>query len=324
MNSEPANSAHNNSAAGDVEMSAFLRRTLPPENLETASDAELEHQLAQVQPLPIDVDQLLSHADSNGSIPLSSGREAGSDSKSPVRWLAASAYVVVAAIAIPFLPDWKMDKERSALLEEEQFGEWQVDFPPPVFVGTPALSASTGASVRLQTEPKRSLRVPDDARENIALGRAVSSSASPPLEGELQFITDGERQADAVVAIDGGLQWVQVDLASTHEIFGIVVWHDYSTESVYSDVIVAISDDPEFASTSTVVFNNDADGSAGSPIEGGNDLPYRETNFGQVIEIEGIKGRYIRLYSNGSSRDVINQYVEVEAFGRPVQSSDTK
>ncbi len=37
---------------------------------------------------------------------------------------------------------------------------------------------------------------------------------------------------------------------------------------------------------------------------------------GQLSDAKGVKGRYVRLYSNGNTRNKINHYTEVEAWGR--------
>ena len=128
--------------------------------------------------------------------------------------------------------------------------------------------------------------------------------------------TDGVRGSDATVTLEPGLQWLQLDLAASHEIFGVVVWHDYSTPTVYSDVVVAISDDPEFKTDVTVVFNNSRHGHPASGIRPGDDPVYLETNYGRVIETDGVAGRYVRLYSNGCSQDIANRYIEIETYGR--------
>ena len=37
-----------------------------------------------------------------------------------------------------------------------------------------------------------------------------------------------------------------------------------------------------------------------------------------LIDPKGIKGRYVRLYSNGNTANDLNHYVEVEVYGTPV------
>ena len=46
-------------------------------------------------------------------------------------------------------------------------------------------------------------------------------------------------------------------------------------------------------------------------------VPYIETHFGKLIDAKGVKGRYVRLYSNGNTTNKFNDYIEVEVFGKP-------
>ena len=62
--------------------------------------------------------------------------------------------------------------------------------------------------------------------------------------------------------------------------------------------------------------NNDNDNSAGMGV--GSDRPYIESYEGRLIDAKGATGRYVRLYSNGSTADGMNHYIEVEVFGKPV------
>ena len=42
-----------------------------------------------------------------------------------------------------------------------------------------------------------------------------------------------------------------------------------------------------------------------------------ETNEGRLIDAKGVKGRYVRLYSNGNTSNDMNHYIEIEVYGRP-------
>jgi hypothetical protein len=48
----------------------------------------------------------------------------------------------------------------------------------------------------------------------------------------------------------------------------------------------------------------------------GTDNEYVETYEGKLIAVEGVKGRYVRLYSSGNTGDEMNRYVEVEIYGK--------
>ncbi|GAA5481187.1 hypothetical protein [Haloferula sargassicola] len=155
-----------------------------------------------------------------------------------------------------------------------------------------------------------------EGTELLSAGKTVTSSDDYPLIGSLDLITDGEKQAGEgyFVEIVNGLQWVQIDLEQEADINAVYVWHFHSQKRAYNDVIVQISDDPEFKEGVTTVFNNDYDNSAG--MGQGSDRPYVETRFGKVIDGQGTKGRYVRLYSNGNTSDDMNHYIEVEVFGK--------
>ncbi len=40
-----------------------------------------------------------------------------------------------------------------------------------------------------------------------------------------------------------------------------------------------------------------------------------DDRFGKVINGQGTKGRYIRLYSNGNTSNDMNHYIEAEVYG---------
>ena len=96
------------------------------------------------------------------------------------------------------------------------------------------------------------------------------------------------------------------------------MWHYHRIPRVHFDVVAQIAGDPDFITDVTTVFNNDIDNSAGLGI--GIDMHYTETSEGELIDClsQGSpKGRYVRLYSNGNTRNECNPYVEIEIFGQP-------
>ena len=150
---------------------------------------------------------------------------------------------------------------------------------------------------------------------NIALGKHVTASDDFPLVGEVSMVTDGNKSAVDFVELADGLQWVQIDLGKQSEIFAVAVWHHHLAWRAYKDVVVRISDDPEFKSGAATVFNNDHDNSAG--FGAGSDLTWEETFEGRLIPMKKpVKARYVRLYSNGNTTNDTNAYVEVEVYGR--------
>jgi hypothetical protein len=149
----------------------------------------------------------------------------------------------------------------------------------------------------------------------LSKGKKVTGSDDNPIIGTLDLITDGDKDAGEgyFVELLDGLQWVQIDLEKSAAIHAIWLWHFHSQKRAYHDVIVRISDDPEFKTGVTTVFNNDYDNSA--QLGKATDNPYVETRFGLIVDGKGTKGRYVRLYSNGNTSNEMNHYIEVEVFG---------
>lgn len=189
-----------------------------------------------------------------------------------------------------------------------------LDLPKPLFVGTPR-PISLPNLEKPRVGPRPALMVPAGTTL-ISKGKKVTSSDSFPVIGDLDYVTDGEKSgADGTfVELGPGVQWVQIDLGSTSTIEAILMWHYHSQARVYHDVVVQVSDDPEFKKDVKTLFNNDDDNSAKLGV--GTDLAYIETNEGRLIDAKGVKGRYVRLTSAGNTSDELNHYVEVEVYGK--------
>lgn len=149
----------------------------------------------------------------------------------------------------------------------------------------------------------------------LSKGKPVSSSDESPIIGELPVVTDGAKEeGDAFyVEIGPGLQYVQIDLERVCRIYVVALWHYIQEHRVYHDVVVQISNDGTFREGVTTVFNNDHDNSAG--LGRGDDYEYRDSRYGRLIEVAGIPGRYVRLYSNGSTGSEGSHTIEVEVYG---------
>ncbi|MEN9534961.1 MAG: hypothetical protein RIR37_234, partial [Verrucomicrobiota bacterium] len=134
--------------------------------------------------------------------------------------------------------------------------------------------------------------------------------------GDLTYVTDGDKQAGEgyYVELSGGTQWVQIDLEKSAEVSAVWVWHFHSQKRAYHDVIIQVSDDAEFKTGVTTIYNNDYDDS--SKLGKGSDNPYVESRFGLLVDAKGAKGRYVRLYSQGNTSNESNHYIEVEVFGK--------
>ncbi len=194
-------------------------------------------------------------------------------------------------------------------------------YPKPMFIGTPVPVGNIENLEKADPEAVKArltLKVPKGT-ENVAKGKPVTSSDPLPIIGSLDLVTDGDADgADGCyVELIPGTQWVQIDLGASYDIWEILLWHFHKQASVYFDVIVQISDDPEFKKDVTTVYNNDHDDS--SKMGKGADLAYTETNHGRLIHGKGTKGRYVRLYSQGNTANEMNHYVEVQVFGTPAK-----
>jgi hypothetical protein len=186
--------------------------------------------------------------------------------------------------------------------------------PAPAFRGTPKPLDEPNVEEPLG-KPRPPFLAPQGA-VNLALGRRVTASDPAPSAGELDFVTDGAKEASdfGYLQLQPDSQWVQIDLQSRCTIYAVLVWHNHADARVYRDVVVQVSDDPDFL-TARTVFNNDFDNSSGLGI--GFDKGYVETAEGKLIDCKGVEARYVRLFSSGNHMDDKNHYTEVEVFGVP-------
>lgn len=197
---------------------------------------------------------------------------------------------------------------------EKEMEVLKTDLPRPMFVGTPV-------PVKLpHLEKPLGHKRPDfmvpKGTTNVALEKEVTGSDDFPVIGELEYVTDGDKEGTegSYVELGPSVQYVQIDLEDTHAVYAILVWHYHAQARAYHDVIVQVSDDPDFSEGVTTVCQNDHDNSSGLGI--GKDKAYIETSEGRLIDAKGARGRYVRLYSKGNTANEMNHYVEVEVFGR--------
>jgi len=193
----------------------------------------------------------------------------------------------------------------------------ELKLPKRTFVGTPQ-----DMRVPNLEKPLGKARPPFLApvgTKNVALGKPVSSSDEEPIIGELELITDDDKEAADGCYVELGpfLQHVTIDLKGMYEIYAIVFWHYHKQARVYYDVIVQVADDPDFIVNVRTLFNNDIDNSAGLGV--GKDMYYTETHEGKLIDAKGQHARYVRLYSNGNNGNDLNHYIEVAVYGKPVE-----
>ncbi len=192
----------------------------------------------------------------------------------------------------------------------------EIELPKPMFVGTPQPAKLPNLEKPLGKD--RSPFLAPVGTRNVARGKPVTSSDEMPIIGELEYVTDGDKEASegSYVELGPGQQHVTIDLGAKYEIYAIVVWHYHKQGHVYFDVIVQVADDPDFITNVETIFNNDIDNSAGLGV--GKDMHYVETNEGRLMDAKGVQGRYVRLYSNGNHVNDMNHYIEVEVYGKPI------
>ena len=135
------------------------------------------------------------------------------------------------------------------------------------------------------------------------------------------------RYDDSFVELAAGKQWVQIDLEKPADISAIVVWHYHVEGRVYHSVAVQIPDDPEFKKDVKTVYNNDFANTLG--LGAGKQLEYVDDYRGKAIAVKDanggpVRGRYVRLYSNGNTSNDQNHYIEVEVYGKPVKERTSK
>ncbi len=188
--------------------------------------------------------------------------------------------------------------------------------PKPMFVGTPENLSGVEKLEKPLGKPRPDFLAPKGVT-NIALKKAVTwCEEDEPIMGTLDMITDGDCEASegSVVELGPFEQWVQIDLEKTSDIYAIVFWHFHKTPRVYFDIVVQISDDPDFAVGVTTIYNNDLDNSLG--LGAGNDSHYVETSEGRLVDAKGTQGRYVRLYSQANNQNDYSHYIEVQVFGK--------
>lgn len=188
--------------------------------------------------------------------------------------------------------------------------------PKPQFAGT---DENLLGFENLDMKPKGWVQPPFMAPKgvvNVALNKPVTSSESDPFMGDLIMITDGDKEATdgSIVELGPFSQWAQVDLAESYDLYAVVIWHYHKQARIYFDVIVQVSDDPEFISGITTLFNNDTDNSSGLGV--GHDKNYVDDSNGLLVNAKGVKARYVRCYSAGNNTSDLNHYIEIEVYGR--------
>jgi hypothetical protein len=200
----------------------------------------------------------------------------------------------------------------------EELVPLKLKLPAPMYTGTPQ-DLTVGPDVEpLPDKPRPPLMVPADVK-NLAPGSKLTSSDTNANARALAKIVDGNKNASdsSITVLRKGTQFVQFDLGSPNELFAIVIWHAHDAPKVYRDVIVQVADDAGFEQNVRTLFNNDKNNSSGRGA--GADREYFETHEGKLVDAKGATARCVRLYSRGNTESVLNEYLEVEIYGRPAK-----
>jgi len=192
-----------------------------------------------------------------------------------------------------------------------------IELPKPMFEGTPQNLAVPNLQKPLG-RPRDPFLAPAGVT-NVARDKPVASSDEEPIIGELEQVTDGNKEGAEgnFVELGPGVQHVTIDLGAPHEIYAILFWHFHKQARAYLDVVVQVADDADFTQNVRTLFNNDQGNASG--LGAGKDMNYVETAEGKLVDGKGSLARYVRLSSNGSNANDLNHYVEVEVFGRPAK-----
>lgn len=227
--------------------------------------------------------------------------------RSVAGWPLAAAFAVLCGFGIG-APAYGDDEAPEGMVQLE------LDLPSPSYSGSPF----DFSSPRLEpmTWARRENPYVPEGTVNLALNRPLTASAEPRYNA-LEDIVNGEKAYDteSVVELPSGPQWIQIDLEQEASIYAVVLWHFFESERVYFDVVVAVSNDPEFEEDVHVLYNNDYENRHG--LGEGEDYQYVETHEGRLIDAEGVQARYVRFYSNGNNWDARNHYIEAEVYGLP-------
>ena len=189
-----------------------------------------------------------------------------------------------------------------------------LELPKPRFIGTP-VNIKTPNLEKPRQGRRPDLLVPAGVA-NVALKKPVTASDTAPIMGELSQVTDGDKDGidGSYVEIGPGKQWFQVDLQEPYQVFALVVWHYHAQARVYHDVVVQVSDDPQFSRNVTTLYNNDHDNSSGLGL--GKDKEYIDSHEGLLIDARGVTARYVRLCGNGNTESDLNHCPEIEVYGK--------
>jgi len=212
-------------------------------------------------------------------------------------------------------PEAPKPKKEPAAKQTGKLIPLPLELPAPMTVGTPENISGVENLIPPLGKPRPVPLAPEGVK-NLAFGKPVTSSEMEPIMGELEMIVDGDKNAtdNSIVELGPFKQWVQIDLEAKYDIYAVALWHYHKAHRVYFDVVVQVSNDPDFITDVKTIFNNDMDNSLGLGV--GKNKHYVETAEGLLIETKDVKGRYVRFYSQANNQNDYTHYIEAEVFGK--------
>jgi len=173
----------------------------------------------------------------------------------------------------------------------------------------------------LREEVKREDFIVPEGLENLALYKEVTAGIDEPNLGDFDQITDGIKKSGDFdfVEMGEGAHWIRIDLAETHTIYAIAIWHFYKNATIYNDVIVQVADDKAFTTNVRTLFNNDHDNSA--KMGKGKDTAFYTRWWGELVDARGADGkgtraRYVRIFTSEGMEGEWVRFVEVDVYGK--------
>ena len=234
------------------------------------------------------------------------------------RYLTVGMVLAVGLAAVVLAADSGMQAAEKAGKDGEKLIPLKIKLPKAMFEGTPKNIKPSPTLEKYIDKPRKPFYAPDGVT-NVAVEKPVKSSDMEPIIGELELVTDEDKEGTdgSYVELGPGLQWVQLDLKAEYKIYAITLWHYHGEGRVYHDVVVQVAKDADFIEGVKTIYNNDFDNSSGLGI--GKDLEYIEDFRGRLIDAKGAASRYLRLYSKGNTSNDQNHYIEVEVYGKPAK-----
>ena len=111
--------------------------------------------------------------------------------------------------------------------------------------------------------------------------------------------------------------YFQVDLEDVYELSSINLYRYWKDGRSYTNSVVVVSETEDFANA-TVIYNADVNNIHG--FGAGTDASYVETSEGKTFNFDAVNGRYVRVYMSGSTVGNTVHIVEIEVFGKEVET----